>query len=247
MKLIIDKGNTRTKVAVYKNDELLSVMAVGRLNVNFISELFSKYDITATIFSSVSGLESPDVMNYLAEKTHFFIMSEDLFLPITVNYSPKYSLGNDRIAAIVGGNAIFPQENVLIIDAGSCICYDFIDNKGKYKGGSISLGFQMKSKALNTFTARLPLIEMNENEVSVCSLNTFDCIKSGIVNGTVAEVRGMIDMILKEQNCEFKIILTGGDASLLSKKMNVKTIVEPNLVLQGLKMILDYNIKKRDA
>lgn len=247
MKLIIDKGNTRTKVAVYKKEELLSVTAVGRLDIGFIDDLFAKYDIKASIFSSVSGLETKDVMNYLSEKTQLFIMSEDLFLPVEVNYLPKYSLGNDRIAAIVGGYNIFPKENVLVIDAGSCICLDFIDNKGKYKGGSISLGFQMKSKALNTFTARLPLVEINESKVSVCSLNTFDCIKSGIVNGTIAEVRGMIEMISKEQNSDFQIIITGGDASLLSENLNINAVVEPNLVLQGLNMILDYNIKKRDA
>ena len=102
MRLIIDKGNTRTKVAVYNKEELLSVVAVGRLDVNFIAELYSKYDITATIFSTVSGLETVDVMDYLAEKTQFFIMSEDLYLPIRLNYIPKYSLGNDRIAAIAG-------------------------------------------------------------------------------------------------------------------------------------------------
>lgn len=247
MRLIIDKGNTRTKVAVCKKEELLSVMAVDCLDVNFVAELLSKYDITATIFSSVSGLESSDVMNYLVEKTQFFTMSEDLSLPITLNYFPKYSLGNDRIAAIVGGCNIFPQENVLVIDAGSCICLDFINNKREYKGGSISLGFQMKCKALNTFTARLPLVEINENKVSVCSLNTIDCIKSGIINGTIAEIRGMIDMISKEQDSEFEIIVTGGDANLISENLNIKTIVEPNLVLQGLNMILDYNIKKRDA
>ena len=247
MRLIIDKGNTRTKVAVYNKEELLSVVAVGRLDVNFIAELYSKYDITATIFSTVSGLETVDVMDYLVGKNQFFIMSEDLYLPIRLNYIPKYSLGNDRIAAIAGAYNIFPQENILVIDAGSCICLDYIDDKGNYKGGSISLGFQMKSKALNTFTARLPLVEINENKVSVCSLNTFDCIKSGIINGTIAEIRGMIDMISKEQDSEFKIIVTGGDADLISENLNIKTVVEPNLVLQGLNMILDYNIKKRDA
>lgn len=247
MKLIIDKGNTRTKVAVYKQKELLSVTAVDCLEVNFIRELLSKYDVSATIFSTVSGEEKKEVMSCLADNTTLFTMSEELLLPIQINYSPKNSLGKDRIAAIVGGYNMFPKESVLVIDAGSCICIDFIDSEGIYKGGSISLGFQMKSKALNTFTARLPLVEINENKVSVCSLNTFDCIKSGIINGTIAEIRGMIDMISKEQDSEFKIIVTGGDANLLSENLNIQALVEPNLVLQGLNTILDYNIKKRDA
>ena len=232
MKLIIDKGNTRTKIAIYKNEELLSVVAVNSLNITFLSELLTKYKVKSAIFSSVSGTASKEVMSYLEEKTQLYIMSEDLMLPIEINYLPKYSLGNDRIAAIVGGYNKFPKKSVLIIDAGSCITMDFINSEGIYKGGSISLGFQMKSKALNTFTARLPLVE---------------CIKSGIINGTLSEISGMIERYLQEEEREFEIVLTGGDAELISKRINKNFIVERNLVLQGLNMILDYNIKNRNA
>jgi type III pantothenate kinase len=124
---------------------------------------------------------------------------------------------------------------------------DFINSEGIYKGGSISLGFQMKSKALNTFTARLPLVEVDFNEVSVCSNNTIDCIKSGIINGTLSEISGMIERYLQEEEREFEIVLRGGDAELISKRINKNFIVERNLVLQGLNMILDYNIKNRNA
>ncbi|MBR5253946.1 MAG: type III pantothenate kinase [Bacteroidales bacterium] len=247
MKLIIDKGNTRTKIAIYKNEELLSVVAVNSLNITFLSELLTKYKVKSAIFSSVSGTASKEVMSYLEEKTQLYIMSEDLMLPIEINYLPKYSLGNDRIAAIVGGYNKFPKKSVLIIDAGSCITMDFINSEGIYKGGSISLGFQMKSKALNTFTARLPLVEVDFNEVSVCSNNTIDCIKSGIINGTLSEISGMIERYLQEEEREFEIVLTGGDAELISKRINKNFIVERNLVLQGLNMILDYNIKNRNA
>ena len=88
MKLIIDKGNTRTKVAVYKKEELLSVTAVGRLDIGFIDDLFAKYDIKSSIFSSVSGIETKDVMNYLSETTQLFLMSADLSLPVEVSYLP---------------------------------------------------------------------------------------------------------------------------------------------------------------
>lgn len=247
MKLIIDKGNTRTKVAVYKQKELLSVTAVDCLEVNFIRELLSKYDVSATIFSTVSGEEKEEIMSCLADNTTLFTMSEELLLPIQINYSPKNSLGKDRIAAIVGGYNMFPNESVLVIDAGSCICIDFIDSEGIYKGGSISLGFQMKSKALNTFTANLPLIDFYDNKVPLCSNNTIDCIKSGIVNGTMLEIKGMIDSYLQNENKEFKIILTGGDAGFISENLDIEFIVEHNLVLQGLNMILDYNIKNKDV
>ncbi len=247
MRLIIDKGNTRTKVAVYKKEELLSVTAVDYLEIEFIRELLSKYDIKHTIFSTVAGEEKVEIMQYLAEKTTLLTMSEDLLLPIKINYSPKHTLGKDRIAAIVGGYNMFPEKSVLVIDAGSCICIDFINSQAIYKGGSISLGFQMKSKALNTFTANLPLVNIGNDKVPLCSTNTIDCIKSGIINGTIAEIKGMIDSYSKEEESGFKIILTGGDASFISENLKEEVVVEHNLVLHGLNMILDYNIKKRDV
>jgi type III pantothenate kinase len=105
----------------------------------------------------------------------------------------------------------------------------------------------MKSKALNTFTANLPLVNIGNDKVPLCSTNTIDCIKSGIINGTIAEIKGMIDSYSKEEESGFKIILTGGDASFISENLKEEVVVEHNLVLHGLNMILDYNIKKRDV
>lgn len=248
MKLIIDKGNTRTKIAVFKEDTIYSLTVVNHLEVNFIQEILSKYDVHTTIFSTVSGEENKEVMDYLAENTQLFIMSEDLSLPIKINYLPKYSLGNDRIAAIVGGYQKFPNQSVLVIDAGTCICMDFVNNRAEYKGGSISLGFQIKTKALNNFTASLPLVDLDYNIPLLCSNNTIDCIKSGIVNGTIAEIQGMIDLYKKqEKENGFQTILTGGDAKFISEQLCTNHIVEENLVLEGLNTILEYNIKNRDV
>lgn len=247
MKLVIDKGNTRTKIAVFKGADMLFLNAVKALDMPLICELFSKYDIKNTIFSTVSGKEKEDIINNLSTHSNLFMMSEDLYLPIQMNYLPKYTLGNDRIAAIVGATEIFPKKSVLVIDAGSCICVDFVNDKSEYKGGSISLGFEMKSKALNTFTASLPLIDLDNQKVAVCSNNTTDCIKSGIVNGTIFEIQGMIEYYAKQENNEFKIILTGGDAEFISKNIEYDNIVEENLVLKGLNTILEYNINKRNV
>lgn len=244
MKLIIDKGNTRTKIAVFKGGDMLFLNAVKALDMSLIYELFSKYEIKNTIFSTVSGKEKEDILNYISNNSKLFMMSEDLHLPIQMNYSPKYTLGNDRIAAVVGAREIFPAKSVLVIDAGSCICIDFVNDKSEYKGGSISLGFEMKTKALNTFTAALPLIDLDNKKVSVCSNNTIDCIKSGIVNGTLFEIKGMIEYYSKQESSEFKIVLTGGDAKFIAENIENEIIVEENLVLKGLNIILDYNIKK---
>lgn len=247
MKLVIDKGNTRTKIAVFKGADMLFLNAVKALDMPLVCDLFSKYDIKNTIFSTVSGKEKEEIINYLSTHSNLFVMSEDLYLPIQMNYLPKYTLGNDRIAAVVGAAKIFPKKSVLVIDAGSCICVDFVNDKLEYKGGSISLGFEMKSKALNTFTASLPLIDLDNQKVAVCSNNTTDCIKSGIVNGTIFEIQGMIEYYSKQENKEFKIILTGGDAEFIARNIENDNIVEENLVLKGLNTILEYNINKRNV
>lgn len=244
MKLIIDKGNTRTKVAIFEAEQMLFLRAIDSLSKDFICDLFSKYPITSAIYSSVSDNESQDLMNYISDKVQLLTMTEELKLPIEINYKPKHNLGKDRVAAIIGAYNTFPYNSVLIIDAGSCICYDYINEEGKYQGGSISLGFQMKTKALHTFTAKLPLVELTNEKIPVCSDNTNDCIKSGIQNGTLFEIQGTIDYYTNQSSQTLKILLTGGDADYISKNIKTETIIEENLVLKGLNIILDYNIKK---
>lgn len=244
MKLIIDKGNTRTKIAVFKEAEMLYLNAVTALNISLIYDIISNYKITHTIYCSVLKEEQTEILNYLSSQTQLLIMSEDLELPIRINYLPKYSLGNDRIAAMVGVSLLYQKKSAIVIDAGSCICVDYINSNSEYKGGSISLGFQMKSKALNTFTAALPLVEIDNNIPPICSNNTYNCIKSGIINGTLLELKGMISYYTELEKAEIEIILTGGDAKLISSILGTKNIVEEHLVLKGLNIILEYNTKR---
>jgi len=163
-------------------------------------------------------------------------------LPITLNYKTLETLGKDRIALAVAAAQLYPHKNVLIIDAGTCITYDFIDKHKEYQGGSISPGIQMRFKALNTFTDKLPLINPTDN-VELLGKSTSESISSGVMNGVYSEIDGIIDKY-KINFPDIEVILTGGDIIYFDKKLKNNIFANSNLVLKGLNMILDYNAGK---
>lgn len=244
MKLVIDRGNTRYKLAVFEKDDMVYFSSFPTLSISILENLFDKFDLRQTIISSVAGKEEKTVMNYLTDNTELFSMSDDLSLPIRIDYSTPSTLGKDRIAAAVAASVLYSGDAVLVIDAGSCVCFDFIDENKVYRGGSITTGIEMKYKALHTFTTDLPLIEGKHESVGLCENSTLGCIKSGVLNGTVAEIESMINRYLKEKN-NIKIVLTGGDAGFIAERLDCDAIVEEQLVLKGLNIILDVNAKKR--
>lgn len=152
------------------------------------------------------------------------------------------TLGKDRLAAVIAASNIFPGSDLLVIDAGTAITYDFINKDREYHGGSISPGINMRFKALNTFTGRLPLIDPEPFD-QLIGLNTHEAILSGVMNGARYEMNGIIeDYQLKFPH--LKTILTGGDAIYFDKKLKSNIFVSSNLVILGLKLILKYNFEK---
>jgi type III pantothenate kinase len=150
----------------------------------------------------------------------------------------------DRLAAVVGANYFFPEQDCLVIDAGTCITFDYIDRNKKYFGGSISPGLTMKFKALHTFTGRLPLVEQTEKnaeQVPLVGQNTVACLQSGVLNGTLAEVDGMIAAYLK-QSPDLITVMCGGDAPFFETNLKARIFAVPDLVLIGLNRILNYNV-----
>jgi type III pantothenate kinase len=137
---------------------------------------------------------------------------------------------------------LFPQEDVLVIDAGTAVTYDLMTSDGCYQGGSISPGILMRYKALHTFTERLPLLSP-EGQPELTGRDTAGSIHSGVINGLVSEVEGIVNEYLRVFP-RLKIILTGGDHNYFDKRLKVKTFAAPNLVLEGLNIILNYNLEK---
>lgn len=244
MKLIIDIGNTLTKSAVFEGKELIYLSVHKELSIEIVSSIEEKHPkINSAIVSSVSPFDS-SVKDYLKEKFFFIELSHSTKLPIKSIYKTPETLGNDRIAAVTAAFELYPKTNVLVIDAGTCITYDIINEHGVYSGGSISPGIEMRFKALNSFTARLPLLNYKEIDY-LSGLSTEQSILSGVINGLNAEIDGIIESYQK--NYEYlTVILSGGDYIYFDKRLKNNIFALPNIVLQGLNVILDFNGKKLD-
>lgn len=242
MKLIIDRGNTLYKVAVFDEDKLVEVRSYYDLTVSDLNATFLSFDIKKSIFCSVGGGKNTEILDFLKENSEFVFMTEQLALPIRIAYKTPSSLGKDRIASVVGASQIMEGKPVLVIDAGSCVCFDYIDKNAVYHGGSIAPGFEMKYKALHNFTADLPLLNLKSEDIGLCGQSTDMCMHSGVINGTLCEIRGFIDSY-SEIDKDLTVMLSGGNADFIAERLNRNVIVEKHLVLQGLNVILDANTK----
>jgi type III pantothenate kinase len=178
----------------------------------------------------------------IKKKFPYIFLNAGTPIPIKNQYKTPETLGNDRLANAVGATIIFPEKNVLIIDMGTCIKYDFIDKNKNYHGGAISPGLEMRFKSLDKFTDQLPLIEPSEN-FSLTGRSTEESILSGVQNGIIFEINGMIDQYKKKHD-ELKVIITGGDHAFFANHLKSSIFAAPNLTLQGLNEILEYNVRK---
>ena len=242
MKLIIDRGNTFYKVAVFDNDELVELKTYRNLTIPDLEAAFLSFDIKKSIFCSVGGTEKTEILDFLKGNSEFVSMTEQLVLPIRIAYKTPLSLGKDRIASVVGASQVVKGKAVLVIDAGSCICFDYLGKDAVYHGGSIAPGLGMKYKALHNFTADLPLLDLESESIDLCGQSTDTCIHSGVINGTLCEISGIIDLY-REIDKDLVVMLSGGDADFIAERLNRNVIVEKHLVLQGLNVILDANTK----
>jgi len=241
MNLVVDMGNTRIKTGVFHGDELIQERidhSVADL-LQFIQEIKPE----ALLISSV-GMEVSAFLQQIDEDIPVVVLDQTTPIPIKNNYKSPETLGVDRIAGVVGGNVLFPEENCLVIDTGTCITYDFIDDQGQFWGGGISPGLSMKIEALHNFTANLPLIEL-ENEVALIGQNTKESMLSGVVNGTLAEIEEIIRMY-RSKFADLQIIICGGDSNFFKSKIKADIFIVPNLVLMGLNRILQHNDPKKN-
>jgi len=238
--LTIDIGNTLQKAAVFSNDgKMLSYEAIPHLEINVINSWIKKYDIKKSILSVV-GKKRDDLVEFLERQTLFIPFNYQTKVPITIDYKSPKTLGLDRIACAVAAASLFPQENILSIQAGSCMVYDFINKENIYCGGAISPGIDMRFKALHQFTNNLPEIKKSAKPVFIGN-STTQSIQSGVINGVIYEIEGNISSYHSKYE-HLKIILTGGDMSYLRPFINFPIFAVPNLALSGLYIILKLNV-----
>jgi type III pantothenate kinase len=238
MKLIIDIGNTSSKVAIFDGEEIIKHQILSKLTLADVILFAKKHAISASIISSVK--EKDSITNELIRHFNALFLTHKMAISIFTNYKTPETLGNDRLAGIVGANASFPNKNILVIDAGSCITFDFFLN-GKYCGGRISPGLQMRYNALHTFTNQLPQLGIS-NAYFMIGNDTNSSITSGVQQGAIDEMNTVIDTFRKE-NKDSVVILCGGDHKFFDKHLKNSIFADPFIVLKGLNIILEFNAK----
>jgi type III pantothenate kinase len=242
MILTIDIGNTRIKGAVFENDMLLEyfIFIKSEYKKN-IENILKKYEkLTHLVISSVGNLEKDAFLDFNNRLNVHFISHKDVF-PFVNKYATPQTLGIDRMVLAAGAMLQFPNQNRLVIDAGTCVTYDFIDETDTYHGGAIAPGLRLRYESLHNFTAKLPLLTL-ENPDYLIGKSTAESIHSGVVNGFVYEIDGFIDEY-KALYSNFIIILTGGDTDFLAKRLKNTIFANSNFLLESLNQTFQYKIK----
>lgn len=241
MNLIIDVGNSVAKIAVFDGNALKEVFRQSNTSLDGLAEICNKYPVERGILASVVAL-GENVRRQLEETNlKWLCLDEHTRVPIVNLYKSPQTLGADRLAAVVGASMRFPGRDILVVDAGTALTYDFIDASGQYHGGNISPGLQMRFKALNRFTGRLPLVS-EEGAIPAMGYDTETAIRAGVMKGIEFEINGYITA-LKKIYPGLLVFLTGGDEFSFDTKLKSIIFADRFLVLKGLNRILSYNDK----
>jgi len=238
--LIIDQGNTQTKIGVFDKWQLVHSDSYNILDKSKLQNLTNEYNISKCILSSVIKQDNNPLTEILSSLFPGYLnLSYRTPLPFIIDYKTPETLGKDRIAAVAGALFLYPGKDIMIIDAGTAITYEFVTKDGIYHGGNISPGMQMRYKALNTFTSRLPHPEFQDQQ-KLIGKSTNEAIHAGIQWGITHEIEGYINH-MKTKYPEILILFTGGDANFFVKKLKKRIFVHSNLILTGLNRILEHN------
>ena len=241
MNLIIDVGNTFVKLAVFNNDILQYKKSCDKKEFLIILEEISiKFPKINDVIVSSVGNFSEGELSEIKSSYKVFVLTQKDEVPFINKYATPDTLGVDRLALVSAAAIQFPNKNVLIIDAGSCITYDFLSSENEYLGGAISPGIKMRYRSLHSLTEKLPLLEP-KLPFNFIGDSTESSIHSGVIQGVLNEMEGFIELY-KEKNKELTIILTGGDAHFLLDSLKNDIFATSNFLLEGLNYILKHNI-----
>ncbi len=240
LNLILDIGNSLSKLALFNKENIIFLKQYESISLKILENVFKNHHhIRQGIVSNVRQ-EDDKIYSFLKQNlTKLLILDEKTPLPVENLYKTKSTLGKDRIAAAVGGYSLFPGVNVLIIDAGTALTYEFVTSGGQYIGGGISPGLKMRFRSLHENTKKLPLTEPKE-KFQLPANTTKSAIISGVQSGIIYEIDGIINEF-REQFNSLRIVLTGGDSIFFEKKLKNSIFVDSNIVLKGLNQILIFN------
>lgn len=240
MNLVVDVGNTLVKMAVFNGKTIVYKKIVVKADfdktLDIVLEEFS--EVTKAILSVV-GSFSDKSTSKIGKHFQTIYFTPESKMPFVNEYTTPKTLGVDRLALVSAAFDQYSSKNCLVIDMGTCITYDFINSEGHYKGGAISPGINMRYKALNAFTEKLPLLDVNAPE-SIIGNSTQTSIHSGVVYGIAFEIDGVISQY-KQENKDLTVILTGGNAHFLRDRLKNSIFANSNFLLEGLNFLLEYN------
>ena len=223
--LCFDFGNTRLKVASFQNTKLTEVIVIENDSLISIENLIKRFDAQKSILSSVINHNS-EIENLLSAKTKFHRLNHLSKLPFTTPVGKPETIGADRLALSAAAVYFFPKQHNLVIGMGSCITYNFINADHEFLGGGISPGMEMRMKALNQFTAKLPIVKPDGN-VPLIGYDTVSNILSGVVIGMANEIDGFVNAY-KERYGNFNVHLTGGDLVYLAPHLKTQILQTPS-------------------
>ncbi len=236
--LCFDFGNTRLKCAVFSGNKIEEVFALENEKDETIHTLINKYHPQKTILSSVID-HNPNLEKILSDSSRFHKLSHQTKLPFTTPVGKPETIGADRLALSAAAVYFYPQKNNLVIGLGSCITYNFINKYNQFLGGSISPGMEMRFRSLNTFTAKLPLIQA-QMDFPLIGYDTKTNILSGVILGMAKEIDGITEAY-SEKYGNFNVLLTGGDALYFARHLKYRIFADPDLIFKGLYAISEYN------
>ncbi len=236
--LCFDFGNTRLKTALFVDSALEELIVLKDESAETVKLLLDQFQPQKTILSSVIN-HDPQIEKLLSSTTKFHKLSHLSKLPFTTPVGKPETIGTDRLALAAAVVYFYPEKNNLVIGLGTCITYNFINKSHEFIGGSISPGLEMRLKALNHFTAKLPLLKADWN-VPLIGYDTNTNILSGVIIGIAKEIDGFVDAYEKKFG-NFNVLLTGGDTGILASHLKNKIFADPELIFKGLYAISEVN------
>lgn len=249
MNVVIDWGNSSLKVGWFDGPDLVKVGHYGSpefLIADLADSLGDSHRPELILVSSTN--QAPDeIRNQLqAMNSTVWVLDANMSVPVQKNYDTPHTLGTDRLAAAVGAITLFPEKDCLIFDLGTCLTADLVDRNAIFQGGLISPGLRMRFRAMHEQTARLPLVETPVEWPELAAKNTKQAMQSGVVNGLVFELNGIIDSY-RQKIENLVVIVCGGDAPIFESRLKPPIFAVPELVLVGLNRILRYNVENLHA
>ncbi|GAB2797535.1 type III pantothenate kinase [Rhabdobacter roseus] len=237
MNIVVDSGNTYSKIGWFSESTLLRYQT--QLSFEALVELIRQEPPKYLLYSSVSR-STEAFLEALGLNIPVLSLSAHTPVPILKNYDTPHTLGADRIAAAVGGTFLFPDEDLVVIDMGTCITYDYVTRMGTFEGGLISPGLRMRFRAMHSFTQRLPLVEP-DGIPPLIGKSTHHAMQSGVMHGLLAEIEGII-AAYRQISPHCRVLACGGDVPFFESRLKPTIFAVPELVLIGLNRILQHNV-----